>query len=84
MFKFVKNEKKYWNFIRELRNDSRVQDGFIDKLPKITKEQQDRYMEWNNDNFYVCIEGDSPVGYIRNLGGDIGVCTHPDHWGRGI
>ena len=84
MFKFVKNEKKYWNFIRELRNDSRVQNGFIDKLPKITKEQQDRYMEWNNDNFYVCIEGDLPVGYIRNLGGDIGVCTHPDHWGRGI
>ena len=84
MFKFVKNEKKYWNFIRELRNDSRVQNGFVDELPQITEEQQNEYMKKYNDIFYVCIEGDLPVGYIRHLDGDIGVCTHPDYWGRGI
>jgi len=84
MFKFVKNEKKYWNFIRELRNDSRVQNGFVDKLPEITEEQQSEYMKKYNDIFYVCVEGDLPVGYIRHLEGDIGVCTHPDYWGRGI
>ena len=84
MFKFVKNEKKYWNFIRELRNDNRVQSGFVDELPEITKEQQNEYMKKYNDMYYVCIKGDLPVGYIRHLDGDIGVCTHPDHWGRGI
>ena len=84
MFKFVKNKKKYWNFIRELRNDSRVQNGFVDELPKVTEEQQSEYMKKYNDIFYVCVEGDLPVGYIRHLDGDIGVCTHPDYWGRGI
>ena len=84
MFKFVKNEKKYWNFIRELRNDSRVQNGFVDELPQITEEQQSEYMKKYNDMFYICVEGDLPVGYIRHLEGDIGVCTHPDYWGMGI
>jgi RimJ/RimL family protein N-acetyltransferase len=83
MFKLVVNQKKYWNFIRELRNDSKVQSGFIDTLPEITEEQQHLYMKKYNDNYYICLEDDIPIGYIRQIDGDIGVCTHPDHWGKG-
>ena len=25
-----------------------------------------------------------PVGYIRHMDGDIGVCTSPEYWGQGI
>ena len=83
-FKFVKNEIKYFEFVRTLRNDERVQEGFIDNLPYITEEQQINYMEIYKDNFYICLEDDIPVGYIRQIDGDIGVCTHPKHWGKGV
>ena len=84
MLKFIKNEKKYWNFIRKLRNDSRIQSGFVKQFPNVTEKQQIKYMEKYNDIFYICIDGDFPVGYIRQLEGDIAVCTHPDYTGRGI
>ena len=45
MLKFIKNEIKYYEFIRKLRNDSRVQEGFVETLPQITKEQQIKYMK---------------------------------------
>ena len=83
MLEFVKNKKQYFEFIRNLRNDSRVQDGFIESS-HITEEQQIEYMKTYKNNFYVCLSDDIPVGYIRQIDGDIGVCTHPDYWGRGI
>tara|TARA_R100000742_G_C4257758_1_gene75611 strand:+ start:484 stop:894 length:411 start_codon:yes stop_codon:yes gene_type:complete len=90
MFHFVKNHPKYYEFIRKLRNDEKVQGGFIDQLPHITKEQQKEYMNKYKDNFYICLGfgGDGikpkPVGYIRHIDGDIGVCTDPTYQGRGI
>ena len=90
MLKFIKNEIKYFEFIRKLRNDSRVQDGFIDELPHITPEQQIKYMEIYKDNFYICLGFGGhgikpiPVGYIRQIDGDIGLCTDPTYQGRGI
>ena len=35
--------KEYWEFVRILRMDSRVIEGFIKTLP-ITKEMQSKYM----------------------------------------
>ena len=83
MLEFVKNKKQYFEFIRNLRNDSRVQDGFIESS-KITQEQQIEYMKTYKNNFYICLSDGNPVGYIRQIDGDIGVCTHPDYWGKGI
>ena len=40
----IENEKKYWEFIRILRSDERVQDGFIQNST-ITKIEQEVYME---------------------------------------
>ena len=48
--KLIPNKKNYWEFIRLLRADKRVQSGFIQNTLKITKEQQEKYMEKYNDN----------------------------------
>jgi RimJ/RimL family protein N-acetyltransferase len=85
MFKLVKNQRQYWEFIRTLRNDERVQDGFIDKLPQISSQQQTEYMDKYENQFYVCLNDmNIPMGYIRHMDGDIGVCTSPEYWGKGI
>ena len=42
--KLKQNEKKYWEFIRILRSDKRVQEGFIQNST-ITKIEQEVYME---------------------------------------
>ena len=85
MFTLVKNKKQYWEFIRVLRNDERVQDGFIDKLPYISSQQQIEYMSKYENKFYICLNDmNDPVGYIRHMDGDIGVCTSPEYWGQGI
>jgi RimJ/RimL family protein N-acetyltransferase len=80
---FIKNTPKYYEFIRNLRNDKRVQDGLLEKNVNITKDQQQKYMEKYESNFYICLESESPIGYIRHINEDIAVCVHPDHWGKG-
>ena len=39
---FVRNEKKYWEFIRLLRNDDRVKAGFIQQ-EVIERDQHEEY-----------------------------------------
>tara|TARA_B000000565_G_C23774257_1_gene373429 strand:- start:1822 stop:2229 length:408 start_codon:yes stop_codon:yes gene_type:complete len=82
--KFVDNCYKYHEFIRTLRNDERVQDGLLEKNVNITKGQQQKYMEKYESNFYICLELENPIGYIRHINEDIAVCVHPDHWGKGV
>ena len=47
----VKNEKKYWNFIRSLRNDSRVKEGFVEQQ-HITKNQHEKRKDPSNRNLF--------------------------------
>ena len=82
--KLVPNEKQYWEFIRLLRADERVQSGFIQNTSKISQEQQEKYMEKYNDNYYICLNEDKPCGFIGEIDGDIRVCTHPDYQGKGV
>jgi hypothetical protein len=72
--KLVKNEEKYFEFIRNLRNDKENQKGFLEQV-SITKEQQKNYMVIYGDYYYVCLSGDTPVGYIGVVDNDIRVCT---------
>jgi len=81
--KLVPNEPKYWEFLRVLRNDERVRGGFI-KQEYITTEQHEEYMLSYGDIFHVCLVDNIPAGYIRVLGEDIGVCTHPDFQKKGV
>ena len=82
-YQLVQNEEKYWNFIRDLRNDSRVKSGFIEQK-HIQKSEHFFFMHEHGKNFYICLDGEVPVGYIGVINRDIRVATHPDYQGRGV
>ena len=82
--KLVPNKAGYWEFIRLLRSDKRVQEGFIQDIPQISKLEQELYMEKYNDNYYICLCDDKPCGFIGEIDGDIRVCTHPNYQGNGV
>lgn len=79
----VSNKKKYYEFIRTLRNDKRVSGGFIEQV-NITKQQQQKYMEKFEKNYFICLAGKEPAGYIGIIDNDIRVSTHPDFQGKGV
>ncbi|MDA7577948.1 GNAT family N-acetyltransferase [Flavobacteriales bacterium] len=79
----TKNEKKYWDFIRALRSNKSVENGFIDKV-QISKKEQEIYMKKYNDNYYVCLNKQIPCGYIGEINGDIRLCTSPEFQGLGV
>ena len=82
-YQLVQNEEKYWNFIRDLRNDSRVKRGFIGQK-HIQKPEHFFFMHEHGKNFYICLDDEVPVGYIGVINKDIRVATHPDHQGKGV
>jgi len=79
----VDNEEDYWEFIRCLRNDRRVQSGFLQRAA-ITPAQQREYMGKYGALFIVALVDGEPVGYAGSIDGDIRVCTSPSAWGRGV
>jgi len=79
----VECTKQYWEFVRELRMDERVIDGFLKTTP-ITKEQQANYMSSNSQHYRIALVNRKPAGYVGVLNDDIRVCTHPDFQGLGV
>lgn len=75
--------KEYWEFIRVLRNDKRVQEGFI-KSDYITPEMQINYMKKHTQYYRIAILNNKPCGYIGVINNDIRVCTHPNFQGKGV
>jgi GNAT superfamily N-acetyltransferase len=79
----VECSKEYWEFVRILRNDERVQSGFIKSI-HITEEMQRKYMD-NHSQFYrIALVDGVPAGYIGVIENDIRICTHPNFQGKGI
>jgi GNAT superfamily N-acetyltransferase len=74
---------EYWEFVRELRMDERVIDGFIKTIP-ITSEQQINYMLNNAQYYRIALVDGKPAGYVGVIEDDIRVCTHPDFQGMGV
>ena len=81
--KFVKNNPKYWEFIRRLRNMEGEKEGFIQQ-EEITEIEQAEYMLEYNNNFWLCLVEDIPAGFVGVIENDIRVATHPDFQGMGI
>jgi len=81
--KLIKNNPKYWEFIRELRNMEGVRQGFISQ-EEISSVQQAKYMLQYNGNFWICMSDDEVAGYVGVIDDDIRVATHPDFQGKGI
>ena len=75
--------KDYWEFVRVLRNDKRVLDGFI-KSTHITTEMQINYMNTHSQYYRVAVINNIPAGYVGVIEDDIRICTHPDFQGQGI
>lgn len=75
--------KQYWEFIRTLRNDPRVADGFI-QTTHITSEMQEQYMSTHSQFYRVALIDDVPAGYVGVIEDDIRVCTHPNFQGMGV
>jgi RimJ/RimL family protein N-acetyltransferase len=81
-YKFVKNEQKYYDFIRLLRNANH-NGGFVEGC-NITESQQEKYMETYKENYFLCLLNNKPVGFAGQIEGDIRVAVSPDHFGQGI
>lgn len=81
-FTFVPCTEPYWEFVRQLRTDPRVLDGFVE-TSGITRKQQKSYMAKHWQEHFICLLDGKPVGYIGSIDKDIRVCTHPDFQGRG-
>tara|TARA_R110002072_G_scaffold219555_1_gene377202 strand:- start:1517 stop:1903 length:387 start_codon:yes stop_codon:yes gene_type:complete len=83
MMELVKCTPQYWEFVRALRNDERVLDGFI-KSVHITEEMQIKYMKNHSDFYRIAKVDGNPAGYVGVIEDDIRVCTHPDYQGKGV
>ena len=79
----VECTREYWEFVRKLRMDGRVIDGFLETTP-ITEEQQIKYMTDNSQHYRIALFDGKPAGYVGVLDDDIRVCTHPDFQGLGV
>tara|TARA_R110001599_G_C12219900_1_gene657243 strand:- start:359 stop:745 length:387 start_codon:yes stop_codon:yes gene_type:complete len=75
--------KEYWEFVRVLRNDKRVLDGFINST-HITKTMQLNYMKNHHQFYHVALINNQPCGYVGVIEDDIRICTHPDFQGKGV
>ena len=84
VMKLIINEPKYWEFIREVRNDPEMQKGFVDNV-QITTEQQIAYMKKYNNEYYICLnEENQPIGYIGEISDDIRVAVIPEFQRKGV
>jgi GNAT superfamily N-acetyltransferase len=81
--KLVDCGPEYWNFVRELRQDGRVVDGFIETTI-IEYQQQQIYMQKYGKNYRIALVDGKPAGYVGVIEDDIRVCTHPDFQGMGV
>ena len=86
MVEIVDNAPEYYDFIRILRSDPRVQHGFIKQRNKsdITPEEQNKYMSKYSDKYVVALYNGEPAGFAGSLDRDIRVCVHPDYHKKGI
>ena len=82
-FKLVECEQQYWEFVRLLRLDERVLDGFIEKMD-ITIEQQTAYMTKYSHCFRIALFEGEAAGYFGVIDDDIRICTHPDFQRKGV
>ena len=83
MIKLVKNEKKYWEFIRCLRTHKDVKKGFIQQAD-ISQAVHKAYMEKYGDTYYIALVDGQPAGFMGVINNDIRVATDPAHQGHGI
>ena len=83
MIKLIKNEEKYWEFLRTLRNDPSVRTGFIQQ-EQIASADHKRFMEKYGDCYYICLVDNTPAGFVGVIDNDIRVATSPEFQRQGL
>ena len=81
--KLVENKIRYWEFIRVLRNEQTVKEGFIQQ-DQISRWSHFRCMLKNGKHYYICLQADNPVGFVGQIDGDIRVAVDPEYQGKGV
>lgn len=76
-------ESKYLEFVRNLRNDPRVKQGFISQ-DEISLEAHNEYMSKYASNYFICLLDTEPVGYFGIIDGDIRIATLPEKMNSGV
>lgn len=79
----VKNEEKYFEFIRLMRTHPNNTQGFLEQV-QITKEQQVNYMKKFKNNYWICLNESEPVGFVGEIDGDIRFAVDPTMKNKGI
>lgn len=79
----IKNEEKYWEFIRLLRNREEVKQGFIQQ-GEISSSNHMTYMKKYGTMYYICVIDGHPAGFVGIIDNDIRVATHPEFQRRGV
>lgn len=79
----VECTEQYWEFVRLLRMDNRVIEGFI-QTANVTPEQQIKYMTKYAECYRIALVDNIPAGFVGVIEDDIRVCTHPDFQGKGV
>tara|TARA_R110002020_G_scaffold164537_1_gene351305 strand:- start:271 stop:687 length:417 start_codon:yes stop_codon:yes gene_type:complete len=77
----VQCQKKYWSFIRSLRN--KLKEGFIDQS-HIKEEEHHSFMEKYHQNYFICLDNAEPIGFIGSVRGDIRVAVSKPHQKKGV
>jgi RimJ/RimL family protein N-acetyltransferase len=76
-------DSKFFEFVRNLRNDPRVREGFISQ-GEVTPDDHAAYMKLNHANYFVCLRGSKPVGYFGVINDDIRIATSPEEMQTGV
>ena len=81
--RLVKNNKRHWENIRNLRNHKEVKKGFIQQ-EEITVDEHESHMSLHGDCYYICLIENEFAGYVGAIDNDIRVATNPPFQGKGV
>jgi RimJ/RimL family protein N-acetyltransferase len=76
--------KEYWEFVRELRTNEQNTIWFYTQ-PKITSQEQEKFMNNNSHKYKICLIDGIPSGYIGIINNnEITYCVKPKFKNMGI
>lgn len=81
--KLVANSPEYWEFIRELRNNEAVKQGFIQQA-HISPEEHIAFMTKHCNKFIICLIENQPAGYAGVIDRDIRIAVEPKFQKMGV
>jgi len=82
-FELIKNEPRYFEFIRRLRNHPQLRIGFIQQ-DEISALNHANYMLRYGTNYFICLLSGAPVGFIGVIDDDIRLAVDPSFQNLGV